>query len=819
MTAEGLTAAPSVARAATPAALCAHCGQIVLSVEPGAPQQFCCSGCASVFEILRAGGLQDFYRHRADAGESGTVANISRGSYDEFDAPEFAALYCKALPGGLLGTELFLENVHCAACVWLVEKVVTALPGISEARLDLSRSTLAVAWDPTQVRAARVAEWLDSVGYPCHPLHGLDRDAVRRREDRALLMRLGVAGAAAGNAMLLAIATYCGAFSGIEPSYLSFFRMGSALVALPSVLWSAQVFYRGAIAAIRTRTPHMDLPISIGIVVGTVSGLVNAFGSSGEVFFDTITMLVFLLLVGRWLQLRTQRRADSAADHLRALAPATARLVEDGATREVPVEAVPKGATVEIRAGEHVPVDGTVLLGTSTIDASLLTGESLPETVRVSDNVHAGTVNLSARLLVRAEKTGQETRLARIVASVAEASERRAPMVILANRLSAYFVAIILVIAAVTVIATWHLGPSLAIERAVALLVVTCPCALGLATPLAVTAALGRAAERGLMVKGGQFLEALAKPGLIVFDKTGTLTEGHLSVVEFEGDPSVRPFVRAAEASSAHPIARALCADLTKEPSLAVESMHETLGGGIEAVVGGKRLVIGSPRFVEAHAETVPAWVTERVLAFGERALSPVLVAVDGDVRAVFGIGDPVRAEASECLAALRAMGHRVAVLSGDQPAVVNAVVKRIGVPFEIVVGGASPEAKLAFIETNVARGPVYMVGDGVNDAAALSRATVGIAVHGGAEASLAAADVFATASGLRPIVELCEGARRTLRVIRGNLARSLVYNLTVGVLAATGHVGPLLAAVLMPVSSIAVVTSSFRARTFEKKR
>lgn len=796
-------------------AACSHCGLPVANVDPDAEQQFCCAGCASVFQILKACSLDDYYRYRESSGSSARAARTSGRGYEELDAPDFARLYCKALEGGRLGTELFLENVHCAACVWLVEKIATVLPGVAEARLDLSRGILRIAWDPSVIRASRLASWLDSIGYPSHPVHGLDRDSMRKREDRKLLMRIGVAFAAAGNAMLFAIALYSGAFSTMEHRYLELFRWASLVVALPSIFWSAAVFHRGALSALRTRTPHMDLPISLGILVGTASGVVNIVRAQGEIYFDTLTMLVFLLLVGRWLQQRQQRRADSVADQLHALAPSTARILRAGVATDVPVESVAAGDLVEIRAGEHVPIDGHVVEGASSIDASLLTGESLPKEVCADDVVHAGSVNLAARLVVRAETAGQETRLSRLVERVSEAASRRAPVILLANRLSGYFVVAVLTVAAVTTIAIWHHGPSLAIQRAIALLVVTCPCALGLATPLAVSAALGRAAGRGLMIKGGEYLEALARPGLIVFDKTGTLTEGHLSLVDFVGDESVRPLVAAAEEGSAHPIARVLSKAFGAATQLRAESMRETLGGGVVATVSGRHLVVGSAGFVRRHASIDAAWLRDTIERFPKRGLTPVLISVDDEVRAVAGVGDSVRADARESLQALRRLGHRLAILSGDQPAVVHAIVKQIGVPFDHVIGGASPEEKLAFVEERAREGAVFMVGDGVNDAAALSAATVGIAVHGGAEASLAAADVFATKSGLRPVVELAEGARRTLRVIRGNLARSLVYNLTVGGLAATGFVGPLLAAVLMPVSSLSVVASSYRARTF----
>jgi Cu2+-exporting ATPase len=628
-------------------------------------------------------------------------------------------------------------------------------------------------------------------------------------------MRIGVAGASAGNAMLLAIALYCGAFTDAE--YVGLFRWASVVASLPSIFWSAGVFYRGAVSSIRARTPHMDLPIAIGIAVGTASGIANTVRGNGEVYFDTITMVIFLLLLGRFLQHRQQRNAESAEDSLNALSPRTARLLDGDSAREVPVETVPREALVEVRSGEHVPVDGCIVSGASSIDVSLLTGESLPEEVGLGSKVHAGSVNLTGRIVIRADRTGRETRLAQLLLRVEEAAARRAPIVQLADRLSRYFVVVVLSIAAVTLAVLFRTSPALAVERAVALLVVTCPCALALATPLSITAALGRAARRGLMIKGGSSLEALARPALIVFDKTGTLTRGALEVVGFEGDPGIKPLVAAAEASSAHPIARALTAAFGASAASVVSEARETLGGGVEATVDGKAVAVGSPSFVGARARS-PEWVEGHVEQLATLGLTPVLLAVDGEVRAVAAIGDPPRDDAFRSLTTLRELGYRLAILSGDQPAVVRSIAARIGVPFDEIVGGASPEAKLGFIEERVRSEPVFMVGDGVNDAAALSAATVGIAVHGGAEASLSAADVFATTAGLSPVVELVLGARRTLGVIRGNLTRSLVYNLTVGTLAALGFVGPLLAAVLMPVSSIGVITAAYRGRTFGEK-
>ena len=342
----------------------------------------------------------------------------------------------------------------------------------------------------------------------------------------------------------------------------------------------------------------------------------------------------------------------------------------------------------------------------------------------------------------------------------------------------------------------------------------TCPCALGLATPLAVHAAIGRAARRGILVKGGDAMERLAKPGLILFDKTGTVTQGRTELLTWLGDTSVQPLVLAVERQSTHPIARAVATAFAHHVAPQPESLVHKLGGGIEARVSGRDLVVGSAPFVLGRAQPsaqADAWVAQ----LAAQAQTPVLVALDGEVVAALGLGDPLRPDAVASLRALEAMGFRVGLLSGDHPTVVAQVGAQLGLSPEMCRGGATPEDKLAAVEAALRDGPVFMVGDGVNDAAALAAATVGISVHGGAEASLQAADVFLTRGGLEPVVEVLTGARRTLAVIRRNILFSLAYNLVGGGLAIAGLLSPLIAAILMPFSSLTVVSSSYRARTF----
>ncbi|MBD3853762.1 MAG: heavy metal translocating P-type ATPase, partial [Acidobacteria bacterium] len=751
---------------------CSHCSLPFPAglVEPEAELQFCCNGCRVAYEVIHDHGLDRYYdiKDRIEAPDQ--PAQRSGKSFAEFDDPAFHRLYCRSGADGLSTIELYLEGVHCAACVWLVEKLTVVVDGVAEVRLDLGRSLARVTWDRNTTELSSIARFLDSIGYTPHPFRGVEARDMARREERSLLIRIAVAGAIAGNVMLIAFALYGGRFHGITDEYLQLFRWVSLGLALPSVLWCALVFYRGAWGALKTRTLHMDLPIAIGILAGFLQGAFNTIRGSGEIYFDSVTVLIFFLLVGRFLQRRQQRSAASSTELLFSLAPSTARLVAADGVREVPLEALTPGCLVEARAGDSIPADGVVVEGSSTLDRSLLTGESVPEEVAAGDPVHAGTVNMSNRIVVEVRTAGEDTRIGRLMRLVEEGAQRRAPVVLLADRISGLFVAAVLVLAAITVIVWMRLDPAHAIEHAVALLIVSCPCALGLATPLAVSAAIGRAARKKILIKGGDALENLARPGLMILDKTGTLTEGRLAVVRWWGDETVQPMVGALEGHSSHPVARALSEAFGDQGEPEVIEAREVPGAGIGGICEGRRVLVASPRHAARELGPLPPEADDAVASFAAEGLSPVVVAVDSLVAAVAGIGDPLRPDTADALTAIQERGWRVEILSGDHPVVVQSIGREVGLAPERALGGATPEAKLEAVRTAAEEGTVAMVGDGVNDAAALAAATVGIGVHGGAEAALAAADVYLGRPGLTPLLELLRGARRTLGVIRRNL-------------------------------------------------
>jgi len=808
--------APSPTTSATTVA-CAHCGLQTQPADDGCntTDVFCCSACATAFAMIHEHGLGAYHRF---AERRGAAVRPTGRAFADFDHEAFQSRYVTHDAVGLAHVALALEGVHCASCVWLIERVPLLVTGVARAELDVRLSRASVTWDPRATPLSEIAHTLDALGYTPHPYRGGERAALRQREDRAMLVRIGVAGAIATNVMLVALALYAGELNTMDAGSLALFRWISLGLTIPALLWPGRVFFTSAWAALRAGMMHMDVPIALALAAGATRGAINTISGSGPIYFDGVCALIFLLLVGRFLQARGQRAATDATEQLFALTPATARLRQaDDTYLDVPADAVPIGSVISVHAGETIPVDGEVLSGHSTLNRAILTGESADVHVAVGDTVYAGTLNRTAALQVTVRASGDDRRIARILAQVDESARRRAPVVLLADRLASRVVAVVLVLAVITFTIWFRRDSTAAWDHVIALLIVTCPCALALATPLAMSAAVGRAARAGIYVKGGDTLESLSRPGWLVLDKTGTLTMGQTTLVSWDGDATLQSMILALESTSTHPIAAGFRRAWPDVRADSADIATHTIGGGITGVVRGQRMTIGSPRFIAARLPDAawPAWPDTE-------GYTPVIIAVDGAVVARATFGDAIRPDAAASLATLRARGWRTMLLSGDAASVSNRVGAALGFAPDCIVSDAGPEEKAARVHalvTAAGGGPtppcVAMVGDGVNDAAAIAAATVGIGVHGGAEASLATADVAMTRDGLAALVALDDGARRSMRVIRRNIIYAFSYNTIGVVLAMSGHITPLVAAIMMPVSSLTVVLGSWLGTTF----
>ncbi|MEL7473078.1 MAG: heavy metal translocating P-type ATPase [Planctomycetota bacterium] len=793
---------------------CAHCGLDVPAAlfNDERDEQFCCIGCEMAFDTILACGLDEYYALRDKLGGERQPANAAESRFTSFNDPEFAKRHVKGEPDGSLHAEVYLEGVHCAACLWLVEKLPEVVPGLLASQLDLGRRTATLRWDPAHARLSEVAHALSKFGYTPHPIEPSEAREARRAEDRGFLIRIGIAAACAGNVMLLAFALYSGRFDAMDHAWQTFFRWLSAGIGVVSLAGPGRVFFRGALGALRARTWHLDTPIAIALLVGGVAGLVNVVRGAGEIYFDSLTMLVFLLLIGRWLQAHQQARAADAVELLFSVTPRSATRIESGQPREIAIESVQPGDLIEVAPQDCIPVDGRIEQGVTSVDESILTGESCPIERSIGDDVAAGSVNLGALIRVRTSAAGRDTRVGRLMSSLASLSGGRAPIVGQADRLAGPFVMVVLALAFVCMMVRLASGAGLeaAIESTIALLIVCCPCAIALATPLACAVATGKLASRGALVKGGHVFEALARPSRLVLDKTGTVTEGRFEVRDWIGDESARPAVAALERGSTHPVARALSRSSETEPPI-VDDIQHHLGLGVTGTHARQRYAVGSATFMQDLGIDTPAWATDAERHASERAMTPVLVARGAEVISVVTLGDRVRPEAVESIQQLRALGMRPQLLSGDDQRVTAAIAAEIGL--DTHEGRVDPEGKASRVLEWNKGGPVVVVGDGVNDAAALASGTVGVAVHGGAEASLAAADVYLSKPGLRSLVSLVRASRATAARVRLCLIVAASYNATAAALAIVGWMSPVVAAIVMPISSITVVAMALGVR------
>lgn len=797
---------------------CSHCGLPAPAPASGSELSFCCPGCRAAFHLMHDMGLSDYYALRDRMGDADTaqpVGEVSTGAYAHLDDEAYLEAHGYA-PGSI---DFYVTGLHCAACVWVIDRLPQVLPGVDSARVNYGTGRLRLDWDPGAVKLSRIAEFLHQLGYP---VHVLDREAeeARQAERRRELVRLAVAGASAGNVMLVSFALYAGAFTGMEALYERFFEVASLVLVLPSVTYAAWPFYRAAWSGLRMRRLHMDLPVSLGLLAGFLASLWATVQGVGEVYFDSVATLVFLLLLGRFVQQRGQDWAISGSALLHLLVPSTAEKRVGETWLHVSSASLQPGDEIRVRPDERIPADGEVLEGRSSVDESTLTGESRPIAVEPGGSLWAGTTNLSAPIRLRVEAAGRRTRIGSLVDQIEQAGEARAPVVEMADRIAGWFVAAVLTLAVVGGLAWSYVDPTRVFDVVVALLVVSCPCALGLATPIALTVARGRAARRGILLRSTAPIERLAAARHVVLDKTGTLTQGQMEVTEVEwlrGPEAVEPdelrrLVRAVERDARHPVARAL-RDWAGEGSvLEADAVVERPGLGIEGDVEGRVLRIGSLGFLGGDSpDPALTAAADRVLRAGH---SPVVVELDGRAVTLLGIGDRPRLDAPGALARLRDLGLSLRLFSGDHDRVVQGVAAELGIAD--ARGEMSPDDKaraLGGLDLAV------MVGDGVNDAPALRAAEVGVAVGGGAEAAMRVADVYLERQGMSAVAELFEGSRRAMGVVRRNITFSLVYNVLFASLALSGLITPLAAAILMPISSLTVLLMSVFSPSFDGSR
>ena len=789
---------------------CYHCalpvpsGSRFTAVVLGEPREFCCPGCQAVAEAIVVGGLESYYQHRSEASANPEALPVQLvdelALYDRADVQKPFVRH----EGNLAETTLLMEGISCAACGWLIEKHLRTLPAVAEARLNLSNHRLHVSWADGQLPLSQILAELRHIGYAAHPYQADRASEQLASENRLALRQLGVAGLLWFQAMMATMATWPEFNIDLSPELHTILRWVALFLTTPIVFYSCAPFFKGAMRDLRTRHLTMDVSVSLAIGGAYLAGIWTSITGTGELYFDAVGMFALFLLAGRYLERRARERTAAATAQLVNLLPASClRLSSDGQSERILLSELRLGDRVLVHPGAILPADGRILDGQSSVDESLLTGEYLPQARTRGDAVTAGTLNVEGALTVEVLALGQDTRLSAIVRLLERAQAEKPRLAEIADKAAQWFLLLSLVAAVAIGLLWWQLDPSRAFWIVLAMLVATCPCALSLATPTALTAATGTLHKLGLLLTRGHVLEGLNQIDTVIFDKTGTLTEGRLALrairplASLDSDQCLA-LAAALENRSEHPIARAF-----GRAPLAAEEVLSSPGLGLEGRVGEQRLRIGQPAFVCALSGCA-------VPAMPEEAGQWLLLGDAHGALAWLVLDDRLRSDAPALLAACKARGWRTLLLSGDSSPMVASVAAELGI--DEARGGLRPDDKLQVLKQLQEQGhKVLMLGDGVNDVPVLAAADISVAMGSATDLAKTSADAVLLSNRLDALVQAFSLARRTRRVIIENLLWAGLYNGLMLPFAALGWITPVWAAVGMSISSLTVVLNALR--------
>lgn len=789
---------------------CFHCGEpanghpaITLEVK-GTTEHFCCLGCKAVCQTIHQEGLTGFYDFRTEP--AATPRELSRSELDrlkELDHPLVQQSFVAPVKAGQ-EAQLLIGGITCAACIWLLENHMRQQPGVQAFTINHTTQRARLVWSPSEANLSTLLIAIHQLGFTARPYQADEAEQALKAEHRSMLIRLAVAGVGTFQSMMLAFPLYFELINDLSDEFITFFRWFSLLVATPVVLYSARPFFDNAIRDVRARHLTMDVPvaIAIGLAYGA-SAWVTAFGGQ-EVYFESVCMFTFFLLLGRYVEVQARYRAGLTGNALAGFQPSVAARVERGEAGIVPIHDIQPGDIIRVRPGETLPVDGEIVSGESTLNEAALTGEYLPETRRPGDQVHAGSVNGENPLDIRVVRAGAQTRLSGILRVLDRVQSEKPPIARMADRIAGKFVGRVLILAPMVWIGWALAGADNAFDITLSVLVVTCPCALSLATPTAITAATMRLRGLGFLPTRGHTLETLNSVDTVVFDKTGTLTRGELSLTgvhptgELDEDQCLQ-LAAGLEKHSEHPIARVF----HDRSSVVVSNVTNHLGGGLSGFYQGQAVFIGHRAFVESHTSAAAP-------AASPHAGMEIWLATESAWLARFELDDQIRDDARAAINALHAAGIGTMLLSGDRSRHVQDVAKALGI--EHAIGEASPERKLAELEALKSAGrQVMMVGDGLNDLPSMAGAGLSVAMGTAADLTQLKADAVLLNGQLMQLIEALKTSSATRRIIRQNMIWAFGYNLLALPVAAAGLVPPWLAAIGMSLSSLVVVLNALR--------
>lgn len=816
---------------------CFHCGQSILSGGlvlqniKGVEQKFCCHGCAGVCEVIYEAGMQSFYK-RTQGGDQlapppPPSQDISFLDYDEVQT-QFIQKLSKVREITLIS-----EAIHCAACIWLIEHTLAKVKGVQFAKVNFTNKQIKIRWDNDTIKLSDLVKIINKIGYDASPYDASASEAAYRKANRDLLYRLGYAGFAMMNVMWFSIALYSGADEDAE--FRRYFHWLEMIIALTIIFYSAKPFFVGAYKSIKAKSVGMDVSISLGILTTFFYSfwVTVTPDHPGNVYYDTLIDFVFLLLIGRYLEAIYKNKAIDSTKRLMELQPKVARQKTENGDEIVPVRKLVKDDIIVVKPGDKVPVDGVVIEGRSSIDESMMSGESSEVNKQEGEKVYAGTHNLDGVLVIKVTAILQNTTLGKIVNMVEDAQGSKAPIQCIAEKIMPWFVSVVLVLATLS-FSYWMIAADIetAIIAATSVLIITCPCAFGLATPMATAVASGVSASHGILIRNGAVLEILNQVEHFVFDKTGTLTKGEMNLVTFEltdkdQERDILAAVHTIESNSEHSLAKALCKDLKTYAQADLKSKVSLFqnfpGKGVEAVLLGKDYRIGTANWLQKLKINLPQDLISLADKQAALAQTAVWLSIDNQVAGVFFLEDELREDAVQLIQRLHKRGKQITLLSGDKQLVAQSVANQLSLNGKVkinVISEVLPQDKHDVIKQLQSGGKLIgMVGDGINDAPALARADVSFALGSGTDVSIDSSDIVILKNTLMSIDTAIDLSARTLKTIKQNIASSFIYNATLVPLAMAAVLTPMIAAITMPLSSLFVIGNAARIRSFYSKK
>jgi Cu+-exporting ATPase len=771
------------------------------------PRFFCCKGCQGVYHLLKSEGLDSFYEKLG----SQTIAPPQEDgeSAEKFDLDGFKERYIQETKEGFSQVSLIIEGIHCAACVWLNEKVLHQKEGVIEASINGTNHKAKIIWDPELISLSQIIETIRAIGYNAHPYDSRLQEVHANAARREYYGRLLVGVFTTMNIMWLAIAKYAGYFTGMRTDIKHILNFAEFALATPALFYTGWVFYRGAYYGLKHRYVSMDLLVATGASLAYVFSIYAMFTGNGETYFDSVTMIVTFVFAGKYLEVLTKKRAVDTLDGMSGSLPTEVTVIRSNEKFLVPVDAVIVGDIIELRPGEKAVIDGVVQSGEASFDEASLTGESAPRLLSVGKKVLSGSVCLDSVIRYEATHNYQGSMLSKILMLLEESMTKKPRIEQLANTISGYFSITILGIALLA-FGGWFWATGAfenALVIAIAVIVIACPCALGLATPVATLVGLGVAAKRGILFKEASFIETMAKANVLLLDKTGTITEGKPTVKEAWIDPRCnKDALVALLESSSHPVSKGVLAYMYDQDSEQKQGLLHDIGvveaKGVSAKDSNGLVILGgSARLLEEHGISVK--MPEGTHYF---------MAQNGEVVARFVLEDSPKINAKDVISRLRAKGIRIAMLTGDNEVAAKKIAKSVGI--EEIYHSLYPQDKALMVDKFHDEGlHVVMVGDGINDTLALSRSDVAIAMGSGADVAVNASDVVLLGGTLESLEDAFKISKRTYRTIGQNIGFSLLYNMITIPLAVAGYVIPLIAALSMSLSSLVVVGNAMRIR------